>query len=574
MKKIILSFLMLFLSLSLFGCVDQNKYIPKSDSITITKHIFEDLDMEQTITIDSEEVVNYIVDNINSLTLSKLDYIKPTELMYTLTFYNSSKEVEEIRIKSHYYVSIGNNPYAVKKGELDIDYIESLFDTTSIDDNIEKLIKDTYKEKYDMQIEPELNKIYKQFDKEGKLVVPFMMWNGGDEVIWSETVGSICFHYHDSRKIEVYYENDIFTLQEAFNNELLTQENLIDIAKIQNINCELGHSWNEGELIQVPGGGEDMLYTCLVCGETKTERVSDGETYSLSFIGAVEYLKNDISGEYAPTSTITVVTEILTDADIEVYANGEKVPPVTKDMPSDGLYYQFGMPSEDVVVEIKVITIEYTYLHDLDDYGWVNELDKNDIIKVRYESSAAGIAPGNLVDIVYSIDPADISNLYNAIILSQYVEAKSEDAIIDGGGYKKYDFITNDNVYSILISNGFVKSNQNHDYIDVQETKYYKFLGEYYTFKNPSLECNSFLVYNPSYKAYTVENDTLIGEYSDLDEFEFVPYDGPIPEWLTYCYIETSFGRVYIHTENIIYLKDGNTCTYYEIVGDKDFSFL
>lgn len=106
------------------------------------------------------------------------------------------------------------------------------------------------------------------------------------------------------------------------------------------------------------------------------------------------------------------------------------------------------------------------------------------------------------------------------------------------------------------------------------ELKYYKFLGEHYTFTNPSLECNSFLVYNDTYQVYTAEDDTLIGEYEGLQEFEFAPYEGPLVEWVTPYYIETQFGRVYIHTIGIIYLKDGNTFTYFQIVGDKDFSFL
>ena len=51
----------------------------------------------------------------------------------------------------------------------------------------------------------------------------------------------------------------------------------------------------------------------------------------------------------------------------------------------------------------------------------------------------------------------------------------------------------------------------------------------------------------------------IIDEYDDLDEFEFIPYDGVIPEYLTPYYIETSIGRIYIHTNNIFYFKDKNT---------------
>ena len=341
-------------------------------------------------------------------------------------------------------------------------------------------------------------------------------------------------------------------------------------------NCELGHSWDEGKLTQVPGGGEDLLYTCLVCGETTSERVNNGNVYSLTITGAVEYVIEDISGEYAENSLIMISTQILIDTDIEVYVNGMKA---EKDKTSNHKgteLFIFSMPSEDAVVEIKVVTSKYftVTLHDLDDYQWVNELDRNDIIKVKYESSAIGIAPGNLINIVYSTDPEDISKLYDAIILARYVETDMEYAVMDGGGYRKYEFITNDKTYSVYLSNGFVISQQNHPSAEVTDLKYYKFLGEHYTFTNPSLECNSFLVYNDTYQAYITEDDTLIGEYEGLDEFEFVPYEGPLVGWETPYYIETQFGRVYIHTKKIIYLKDGNTFTYFQIVGDKDFSFL
>ena len=35
------------------------------------------------------------------------------------------------------------------------------------------------------------------------------------------------------------------------------------------------HTWDEGEIIQVPGGGEQLMYNCLVCGKTKTEDVNN-----------------------------------------------------------------------------------------------------------------------------------------------------------------------------------------------------------------------------------------------------------------------------------------------------------
>ena len=60
------------------------------------------------------------------------------------------------------------------------------------------------------------------------------------------------------------------------------------------------HEWDEGEIIQVPGGGEQLMYNCLVCGKTKTEDVDD-DNFSTTYIAAH-------SGSYG-TSSITLDEE-------------------------------------------------------------------------------------------------------------------------------------------------------------------------------------------------------------------------------------------------------------------------
>ncbi len=37
---------------------------------------------------------------------------------------------------------------------------------------------------------------------------------------------------------------------------------------------EANHTWNEGQILAVPGGGKDKVYICTSCGKTKSERVS------------------------------------------------------------------------------------------------------------------------------------------------------------------------------------------------------------------------------------------------------------------------------------------------------------
>ena len=60
------------------------------------------------------------------------------------------------------------------------------------------------------------------------------------------------------------------------------------------------HTWDEGEIIQVPSGGEQIMYNCLVCGKTKTEDVNNDNFLNAYFASH--------SGIYG-TSSITLDEE-------------------------------------------------------------------------------------------------------------------------------------------------------------------------------------------------------------------------------------------------------------------------
>lgn len=118
-------------------------------------------------------------------------------------------------------------------------------------------IIEAYKSKYNLEYNIEISKIYGVFYKDSKLVIPFIQGGPGDAVAWGETVANIYFYYGDHHRIEVYYDNDFYTLQEAYDNGLLTRENIIEMARNDENHCKMGHSWYENK--------------CLVCGELKLE---------------------------------------------------------------------------------------------------------------------------------------------------------------------------------------------------------------------------------------------------------------------------------------------------------------
>ena len=79
------------------------------------------------VTLTEEASVNHIVDNLNSLKLKRLTSNEPTAKKYELTFYDAYGEImRTIAITLDGWVDYGSF-YSVVSGELDIQYIDSLF---------------------------------------------------------------------------------------------------------------------------------------------------------------------------------------------------------------------------------------------------------------------------------------------------------------------------------------------------------------------------------------------------------------------------------------------------------------
>ena len=429
------------------------------------------------------------------------------------------------------------------------------------DEEIEDEIINAYVEKYELLETPTIGQLFNSFVKDDKEVVPFIMGEYGDAMVWSETVANIYFYYPDHRRIEVYYDNAIYTLQEAYNQGILTQQNLIDIAKEDDYDCKMGHSWDEGELTQVPGGGEVMLYTCLVCKETKTEDINNDIGYAcdVTITGEIDSLIENVSGIYTAGTTLEIYSHPLMDADLAMYVNGE-FHQIQDTVKIDGEYrwrYSLVLPYEDIVIEFKTVGIEYS---DVQTILNIPNLTLEDIVEVRYEHGYIGVAPGRLTNILYSTDMEDRSSVLSILEMTVY-EDLSNNWQVCGGGYTLYTMFTNDERYDIEITNDYISINQKH----------YKFLGEYISFEYPKSQAHSYITYLDDFDAYTMD-DVKIGNFTGLSEFEFIdyPYD-TLPENENLGYLETEIGRLYILADNIFYIKDGNIHTYFLVTGEKTF---
>ena len=81
-----------------------------------------------SVTVTGEADVQHIVDNLSSLKLKELKYNEPTAIEYELTFYNDDGEIiKSIAITLDGWIDYGSL-HSVVGGELDIEYIEGLFE--------------------------------------------------------------------------------------------------------------------------------------------------------------------------------------------------------------------------------------------------------------------------------------------------------------------------------------------------------------------------------------------------------------------------------------------------------------
>ena len=128
MKRYLTMLLIISLCIFVFtGCSKKIEDLSSTNKIEITKFsTTSDNDNVYSVTVDNDEQVKYICDNLNSLTMKKMGYNKPTEKAYTLTFYSSARKIQTISITAHGWIDYNGDFHNVVVGELDIDYIDSL----------------------------------------------------------------------------------------------------------------------------------------------------------------------------------------------------------------------------------------------------------------------------------------------------------------------------------------------------------------------------------------------------------------------------------------------------------------
>lgn len=372
MKKIFIVIVSILSIFYLSGCTitdnsnnnKENNIIPDTDKIHIYSYVQNYVDPENCAIVELVEDINYIVNNVNSLTL--VEYIgKPYDSdAYLITrrieFYKEDELLVELEFISTNLIMINNQLYKITEGIFDIEYIDNLVDEYFNQETIYDKIVRLYQEEHDLTDVITID-IYKEYVKDNWPVVAFITNNYAYQVIGKEIIEDIVFYYSDSRRIEIYYNNQFYSLNSAYLTNIISYKDLLELNEIhnekQNRICDGNkHLWDEGK---ESDSHTEILYTCEICGVTKTERIPSTGEYRIYTIGHTEYLVDNISGYYKGGEIITIKTIMLIDADIQILVNGNNVPLDVNNEDINFWYYTFEMPYEDVVLEIKVVTLKY-----------------------------------------------------------------------------------------------------------------------------------------------------------------------------------------------------------------------
>lgn len=316
---------------------------------------------------------------------------------------------------------------------------------------------------------------------------------------------------------------------------------------------------------------------CQECGKCIAEDCDGAEElkcsghehhiYKLTIIDEDSFIYDKPAETSCESDTkIVMHSRPIIDADLAMYINGEFYSIQNTIIVNDEYVweYSFIMPERDTTIEFKTQAIEEFNVKTI--LG-IPSLTREDILKITVNEvnlsnkPKPSPIPGSIRVVFNSTDYEDITSMLG-FLNRTVVEDRSDNWKDDTGQCNKYSIYTIDKKYDFEITNGYISVNNKH----------YKLLGYEPGINYVSITW-AFNTNLDSYEAYTLDG-TKIGDYNGLSEFEFYEIDGPLTSVDDYGYLETEFGRIYIHNSKTFYIKNGEKYTYYELAWEwgKDFS--
>lgn len=317
MKKIIICLLLIFSTFMLIGCNGENhehtfKYISYEE--THFKQYTCGCPSSEIIELHSDSDIDFICD-ICAYSLKEPEFIDCTyyfpyqedcpisitfkeDKTYSMSFTNKLEDSGryiikngEIHLDTNYnhkaiVFKIVSNAIKLVKTEYNYwhfyDYNRPVI--YYLDDvNMEEKIAIAYQFVNDNSIKPRVEKIYSQYKFKGHDVYAFII-KGDSGNAWGDKIygTKYTFTYINQEQILLYYKGGLYNLNYAYSCGMITDKELSKLNEGHH-NCQIAHSYDDGKIVQIPGGGEEILYECYLCDASTTVDLPEDFSFSLSW---------------------------------------------------------------------------------------------------------------------------------------------------------------------------------------------------------------------------------------------------------------------------------------------------
>lgn len=307
-------------------------------------------------------------------------------------------------------------------------------------------------------------------------------------------------------------------------------------------------------------------YVCKYCGEISTDldleyAMPENITYSSN----ANYLK--LSPSVALNGSLCEIQAYkLEDVEIKLYANGVELPASAEY--DDYLEYKFVMPEDDVEIDVEVLTTdpERPVINSLTDAcEWLVDLDAEQVAKMTITVGNIDAQSGELVTHYTTREKSVIATQLSICRGAELVLASLPN--IPESGTRSYTTV------KIELTNGTV-----HEFL-VKSNIFTAFGRNYVIGKLPNLssytttEASFSFACDGNGEIYDNYTDEKLGE-ADISKLEFVEYHGGIDDVVPQYRIETDFGTIYIHENDIFTLKMGGEVIAYKLTKGSLFDLI
>ena len=285
-----------------------------------------------------------------------------------------------------------------------------------------------------------------------------------------------------------------------------------------------------------------------------------GGFYTVTVTGSRDSLMTSLMPVYRAGTVVKINAYSVTDVTLDVYVNGKQIPMTHFD--SDYWGYEFVMPEENVTVHLTYDPFygknNYTFneLH-----GRLDLLDDSiNMVSLRIENHTEGVY--DLTETRYSYKQEDIEK-FKAIVDQELTKRTKNNGQLATYAYSYCFYNTEESDISIIEPLRFY--DEFFHWNNFSQSRTFQFVDETYalpTIDEPDYVTYSFIYDGRSSDVKRYDDENFSVRFFLNNNFEFVKYEGEIPEGDYVFYLDSRYGKINLIDSTIFELNG----EYYEVI--------